>query len=80
MEQGEDGARSPLVRDRAEPFAHPALLYRSAQEYAQGTLPFVSEGLATGLPVAVAAPPSRLELLKAELGPAAHEVRWIDMK
>ncbi|MCZ0997218.1 anti-sigma factor RsbA family regulatory protein [Streptomyces mirabilis] len=79
MEQGEDGARSPFVRDRAEPFAHPALLYRSEQEYAQGTLPFVSEGLAAGLPVAVAAPPSRLALLKAELGPVAHEVRWIDM-
>ncbi len=39
---------------------------------AQGTLPFVSEGLAVGLPVAVAAPPSRLALLKAELGPVAQ--------
>jgi anti-sigma regulatory factor (Ser/Thr protein kinase) len=64
---------------RAEPFVHPALFYRGDQEYVEGTAPFVSDGLAAGEPVAVAAPAPRLELIKAELGARAAHVRWIDM-
>ncbi|MFF1703197.1 anti-sigma factor RsbA family regulatory protein [Streptomyces sp. NPDC058251] len=64
---------------RAEPFVHPALFYRGDREYVEGTARFVSDGVAAGEPVAVAVPPSRLELIKAELGSRAADVRWIDM-
>ena len=35
----------------AEPFAHPAFLYRGAKEYLVGTLPFIIDGLDAGEPV-----------------------------
>ncbi|MFD9224625.1 anti-sigma factor RsbA family regulatory protein [Streptomyces sp. NPDC060064] len=63
----------------AESFVHPALFYRGSQEYLAGTVPFIQEGLALGEPVAVAAPGSNLELLRAELGGSAETVRFIDM-
>lgn len=63
----------------AEPFAHPALFYRGAQEYVAGTVPFIEEGLAAGEPVAVAVPASNLGPLRAELGASAEQVRFIDM-
>lgn len=64
----------------AESFVHPALFYRGSQEYLAGTVPFIQAGLAVGEPVAVAAPGSNLELLRAELGESAGAVRFIDMK
>ncbi|MFJ6835744.1 anti-sigma factor RsbA family regulatory protein [Streptomyces sp. NPDC091209] len=64
---------------RGEPFVHPALLYRGDREYVEGTTRFVSDGVAAGQPVAVAVPPSRLELIRGALGPLGAGVRWIDM-
>ncbi|WP_327327569.1 anti-sigma factor RsbA family regulatory protein [Streptomyces sp. NBC_01210] len=63
----------------AESFVHPALFYRGSREYLAGTVPFIQEGLALSEPVAVAAPWSNLELLRAELGRSAETVRFIDM-
>ncbi|GGK70347.1 anti-sigma regulatory factor [Planomonospora parontospora subsp. parontospora] len=63
----------------AEPFEHPALFYRDADEYLAGTVPFLLEGLAAGEPVAVAVPGRNLELIRGALGAAAAEVRLIDM-
>ncbi|MFF3499634.1 anti-sigma factor RsbA family regulatory protein [Streptomyces sp. NPDC003247] len=60
-------------------FAHPALFYRTAQEYAERTVSFVREGLAAGEPVAVAVPGPRLELIRSGLGADAREVRLLDM-
>jgi anti-sigma regulatory factor (Ser/Thr protein kinase) len=60
-------------------FVHPALLYSTAAEYLAGTVPFVLEGLAAREPVAVAVPRPNLELLRAELGAAAEQVRLLDM-
>jgi anti-sigma regulatory factor (Ser/Thr protein kinase) len=62
-----------------EPFVHPALFYRGEDAYLAGTLPFVLDGLAAGDPVAVAVPGPNLRLLRAALGPAADEVRLLDM-
>ncbi|ACZ91370.1 sensor histidine kinase [Streptosporangium roseum] len=62
-----------------DPFVHPALFYRGARQYLDGTVPFIREGLAAGEPVAVAVPPQNVELLRAELGEAASEVRFLDM-
>ncbi|MBX9366787.1 anti-sigma factor RsbA family regulatory protein [Streptomyces sp. WAC04114] len=63
-----------------EPFAHPALLYRDEQEYLDGTLPFVHDGLDAGEPVAVAVPGKNLGLIRDALGDAAGAVRLLDMR
>ncbi|MFK8907146.1 anti-sigma factor RsbA family regulatory protein [Streptomyces sp. YS-3] len=62
-----------------EPFVHPALFYRGADQYIAGTVPFLREGLDAGEPAAVAAPPDRLELIREGLGERASEVHFIDM-
>src|SRR4051812_38040295 len=63
-----------------DPFRHPALFYAGEQEYLDGTLPFVRDGLAAGEPVAVAVPGPNLELLRAALGPDAAAVHMLDMR
>jgi anti-sigma regulatory factor (Ser/Thr protein kinase) len=60
-------------------FVHPALFYRGPDEYLEGTVPFVREGLAAGEPVAVAVPTVNLALLRAELASDAERVRLLDM-
>ncbi|MHA6623617.1 anti-sigma factor RsbA family regulatory protein [Pseudonocardia sp. DLS-67] len=62
-----------------QPFRHPALFYRGAGEYLDGTLPFIEEGLAAGEPVAVAVPGARHEPLRAALAGSAARVQLIDM-
>ncbi|MEV6550046.1 anti-sigma factor RsbA family regulatory protein [Streptomyces sp. NPDC051597] len=62
-----------------EPFVHPALFYRGADQYVAGTVPFLREALDAGEPAAVAAPPDRLELIREGLGERAAAVRFIDM-
>src|SRR5690606_18971591 len=64
----------------ADPFHHPALFYRDDQEYLDGTVPFVREGLACGEPVAVAVPGDRLRLIRDALGADAEAVRLLDMR
>jgi anti-sigma regulatory factor (Ser/Thr protein kinase) len=63
----------------AEPFAHPAFLYRGTEEYLAGIIPFVIEGLAAGEPVAVAVPTPNLPVVQAGLGDLASSVEFIDM-
>ncbi|MET9575944.1 anti-sigma factor RsbA family regulatory protein [Streptomyces sp. DT199] len=63
-----------------DPFAHPALFYRDEQEYLDGTLPFVHDGLDAGEPVAVAVPGKNLALIRDALGDAAEAVRLLDMR
>ncbi|MGJ6968066.1 anti-sigma factor RsbA family regulatory protein [Streptosporangium sp. G11] len=63
-----------------EPFVHPALFYRGARQYLDGTVPFVREGIEAGEPVTVAVPGRNLKLIRAELGEAAAEVRFLDME
>ncbi|MFG3656900.1 anti-sigma factor RsbA family regulatory protein [Streptomyces sp. NPDC047706] len=81
---GPRGAREP--RDsagpsaRTAPFAHPALFYAGRQEYLDGVLPFVRDGLAAGEPVAVAVPRGNLELIRDGLGDIADAVRLLDMR
>jgi anti-sigma regulatory factor (Ser/Thr protein kinase) len=60
-------------------FVHPALLYRDAEEYLAGTLPFIRDGLAAGEPVAVAVPTANLRLLREALGGDAARVLMKDM-
>jgi anti-sigma regulatory factor (Ser/Thr protein kinase) len=60
-------------------FRHEAFLYRGEDEFADGVLGYVREGLEDDEAVLVAAPPGRLERLRDGLGPAADGVRWVDV-
>lgn len=63
-----------------DPFVHPALFYRDEEDYLDGTLPFVREGLEAGEPVAVAVPGKNLALIRDALGDDAAAVRLLDMR
>jgi anti-sigma regulatory factor (Ser/Thr protein kinase) len=63
----------------SEQFRHPALFYRGVDEYLDGTVPFIEEGLSAGEPVAVAVPGARHEPLRAALAGSAARVQLIDM-
>ena len=62
-----------------DPFVHNALLYDGDAEYLAGTVPFITDGLAAGEPVAASVPTRQLALLREELGPVAADVRLLDM-
>lgn len=60
-------------------FVHPALFYRGAAEYLDGTLSFIRAAQTAGEPVAVAVPGPNLRLLREALGADAASVRMLDM-
>jgi anti-sigma regulatory factor (Ser/Thr protein kinase) len=60
-------------------FVHPALFYRSDADYLAGLVPFVTDGVDAGHPVAVAVPGPRLRLLSDALGAVAGKVTLLDM-
>jgi anti-sigma regulatory factor (Ser/Thr protein kinase) len=62
-----------------EEFVHPALFYRTDAEYLDMLVPFITDGLAAGQPVAIAVPGPRLRLLDSALGDSAELVHRIDM-
>jgi len=64
--------------DRDEPFVHPAVFYRGAEDYLSQTVPFVLDGLAAGQPVAVAVPPGNLHAIRREVT-GDDSVTWLDM-
>ncbi len=74
-------AESPAARWRgpAGAFEHPALFYRSTEEYLHSTLGFVTDGLSRGDAVLIAVPSDKLALIAARLGRDAELVRLIDM-
>ncbi|NEA58722.1 sensor histidine kinase [Streptomyces sp. SID13666] len=69
----------PQDTTRRGEFAHPALLYRGSDAYLAGTVPFITEGLDRGEPVAVAVPGPNLALLEKALDDRAGEVSLLDM-
>ncbi|MFF7445808.1 MULTISPECIES: anti-sigma factor RsbA family regulatory protein [unclassified Streptomyces] len=62
-----------------EMFVHPALFYRSADEYTRQTVSFLREGLDKGEPSAVAVPGPNLELIRNGLGADAEGILFLDM-
>lgn len=60
-------------------FVHPALFYSTEAEYVDGLVPFLTEGLASGQPVAAAVPRDNLSLLRTALGRDAERVLLVDM-
>ena len=61
------------------PFVHPALLYRTQQEYLDCLLPFISDALEADQSVLVAAPGPNLAVLADGLGPLTAHVLMTDM-
>ncbi|MEU0560598.1 sensor histidine kinase [Dactylosporangium sp. NPDC006015] len=64
---------------RNEPFVHDALAYRDAATFLDGTMNFIYEGVSLGEPVAVAAPPANVQLIRERLGAFAEVVAFTDM-
>ncbi len=60
-------------------FEHPALFYRSDEEYLSCLLPFILEGRVRQEPVAAAVPPDKLKLLRSALSGVTDWVHLIDM-
>lgn len=60
-------------------FVHPALFYRSQQEYVDGVVPFVRRALDNAQPILVAVPGPNLAAVRDSLGDAAAEVSMFDM-
>lgn len=73
------GARMTAVTGELTPFVHEALLYRDAEDFLAGTLPFVSDAVDAAEPVLVAVPADNLRLLRDALGAAAAAVTFLDM-
>ncbi len=72
-------ARGQHRRTEVGGLAHPALFYADDESYLAGTLPFLREGLDAGRPVMMAAPPAKLDIVAAALGPVASQVVFHDM-
>ena len=62
-----------------EPFVHEALLYHDQASYLDGTMNFIYDGVSLDEPVAVAAPPANVTLLRERLGAFADVVTFHDM-
>lgn len=62
-------------------FDHLALFYRGDEDYLTGVGGFITEGIESGSPVAVAVPGESLELLRSGLpDDVAGQVTWTDME
>lgn len=72
------GDPAPAAPKPHSSYRHEAFLYRGAEDFLAGTLPFVREGLELGQPVMVAVVPERLEPLRRAL-PDDAPVSWVDM-
>jgi anti-sigma regulatory factor (Ser/Thr protein kinase) len=60
-------------------FHHVALMYAGPDEFVAETAAFLREGLEAGEPAMVMIAPEKIELLRAELGGSARDVRFVDM-
>jgi anti-sigma regulatory factor (Ser/Thr protein kinase) len=67
------------ARTDAAEFHHEALLYSGEREFLTHTLAFIRQGTGQREVVLVAVGVAKIDLLRDELGPAAHEVRFADM-
>ncbi|HEY6748137.1 MAG TPA: sensor histidine kinase [Mycobacteriales bacterium] len=70
--------RQPSFRHHSS-YRHEAFLYRGDDDFLDGVVPFVRDGLAAGQPVMVALRGTRTRPLKDALGPDGSEVLFVDM-
>lgn len=69
---------APPGSERA--FRHDALLYAGDEGFLAGTLPFIREACEADEPILVAVDNAKIELLRAELGGDAEQVRFADVR
>jgi anti-sigma regulatory factor (Ser/Thr protein kinase) len=67
------------LRGKPAGFQHDAFVYTDDEEFLRHTASFVRDALRAGDFVLVALPPSRLDLLRDELGSWADQVDFVDM-
>ena len=67
------------VGDLAHAFRHEAFLYAGQDEFVDGAMSFIRGALEDDAPVLVVVSAAKLDLLRAELGAASHEVCFADM-
>ena len=60
-------------------YQHEAFLYRGTDDFLDGVVPFVRDGVAAGQPVMVAVREPRIAPLRDALGPDAVDVLFVDM-
>jgi anti-sigma regulatory factor (Ser/Thr protein kinase) len=72
-------ARHTVLPRAGRGLAHPALFYRTPDDFVTGTARFVRAGLDAGDAALVSIPGWRIEPLRAALGDAADRVRFADM-
>jgi len=60
-------------------YRHEAFLWHDRTDFTDGLVPFISEGLAAGEPVMVAAVVEHTDWLREALGPDADQVTFVDM-
>ena len=60
-------------------FRHEALLYAGMDDFLEGTLPFIADGLTAGEPVLVAVSAVKIAALRAELEGSGDTVHFADM-
>ena len=61
-------------------FRHDAFLYEDGDEFLTGAMAFAAAALAAGEPLIVALEPSKIVLLKSELGSHAEAVQFVDVR
>jgi anti-sigma regulatory factor (Ser/Thr protein kinase) len=72
-------AIAPARCPTGQTFRHEAFLYASEDEFLEGMLTFIREGLSDGEPVMAALSAAKIARLRAELGRDAERVRFADM-
>jgi hypothetical protein len=70
---------SHLVPVGGSQVAHVALSYGTTDQFLNGVLAFVGEGLAAGQPVLLAMPEPKIGLLRERLKGRDHGLSWADM-
>ena len=70
-------AGSPVRPHRA--YQHEALLFRGEDDFLEGTIPFILDGISLDQPVMVALPPPRLGQMQAAVGQDAPGVHFVDL-
>lgn len=66
------------VRAR-QSYRHEAFLWRTRSDYVEGIVPFIRDGVEGGEAVLAVLLPEHAAWVAAELGPAAEQVRFVDM-
>lgn len=65
---------------RVSHYRHEAMLWRGQDDFLDGCIPFIRDGIDGGEPVMVATTSARISLLSDALGAGAAEVRFVDME